>query len=123
MTKPSTLREDQRQPQEKATDEFSRLVIIVGYLWVVFELLSAHKSLVLSECHLNYPECAFAIVNCLVFAKLVLTRNYAWEIVVKLSRYVRPQPHPRRRETNLWATSSLIRSLRMRLSASDSGLN
>jgi len=67
MTEPTTPRRHQRHPREKATDEFSRLVIIFGYLWVVFELLSVHKSIVLSECHLNYPEHAFAIVNSLVF--------------------------------------------------------
>ena len=74
MTKRTTLRREQRHPREKATDEFSRLVIIFGYLWVTFELLSVHKSIVLSEYHLNYPEHAFAIVNCLVFAKVLLSR-------------------------------------------------
>ena len=123
MTEPATPSGHQRHPREQAIDELSRLVIIFGYLWVVFELLSVHNSVVLSEFHLDYPEHAFVIINFLVFAKVLLTRNCAWDIVFKLSRYLRPQPHPRPRETNLWATSSLIRSLRIRLSASDSGLN
>src|ERR1700689_216953 len=88
MTEPTTPRRHQRHPRETATDEFSRWVIIVGYLWVVFELLSIHKSIVLSEYHLNYPEHAFAIVNFLVFAKVLLTQNRLWDIVLKLWRCV-----------------------------------
>ena len=123
MTEPTTRSRQERHPREKATDEFSRLVIILGYLWVVFELLSVHNSIVLSEFHLDYPEHAFVIINFLVFAKVLLTRNCAWDIVLKLSRYVRPEPHPGLRETNLWAAGSWIRSLRIRLSEPDSGLN
>ena len=123
MAEQTTASERRQRPGEKAVDEFSKLVILFGYLWVVFELLSVHNSVVLSEFHLDYPEHAFVIINFLVFAKVLLTRNCAWDMVLKLSRYVRPQPHPGPRETNLSATSSLIRSLRMRLSASDSGLN
>jgi hypothetical protein len=123
MTEQTTVGGRRQPPGEKAVDEFSKWVILLGYLWVVFELLSVHNSVVLSEFHLDYPEHAFAIINFLVFAKVLLTRNCAWDIVLKLSRYVRPQPHPGPRETNLWATSSLIRSLRIRVSASDSGLN
>ena len=123
MAEKTTASGRRQRLEEKAVDEFSKLVILFGYLWVVFELLSVHNSVVLSEFHLDYPEHAFAIINFLVFAKVLLTRNCAWDIVFKLSRYLRPQPHPGPRETNLSATSSLIRSLRMRLSASDSGLN
>ena len=61
-----------RHMREKAIDELSRLVIIVGYLWVVFELLSVNKSIALSEYHLNYPEHAFGIINSMVFAKVLL---------------------------------------------------
>jgi hypothetical protein len=113
MTEPGV---DQRHLREKATDEFSRLVIIVGYLWIVIELLSVHKSIVLSEYHLDYPEHAFAIINSLVFAKVLLTRTRAWDTVLKLSRYVRPEPRPGPRETNPWSIGSWIHSLRIRLS-------
>jgi hypothetical protein len=118
MTEPTTPRRHQRHPRETATDEFSKLVVIVGYLWVVFELLSVHKSIVLSEYHLNYPEHAFAIVNFLVFAKVLLTRNRLWNIVLKLWRRVRSEQHPRPRETSLWAIDSRIRSPGMRVSSS-----
>ncbi len=75
MTEPTTPRRPQHHPREEATDAFSRLVIILGYLWVVFELLSVHKSIVLSEYRLGLREHAFAIVNFLVFAKVLLTQN------------------------------------------------
>ena len=119
MTEPTTPSRHQRHPRETATDEFSRLVIIVGYLWVVFELLSVHKSIVLSEYHLNYPEHAFAIVNSLVFAKVVLTQNRLWDIVLKLWRCVCSERHPGPRETSLWAIDSRIRSLGMSVSSPD----
>lgn len=59
-------------PREKAGDKFIKLVIICGYLWVVFVLLSILKSITLSEYHLDFPELIFAIVNLLVFAKVLL---------------------------------------------------
>ncbi len=92
MTEPTTPSGDKRHLREKAVDEFTRLVIIVGYLWVVFEFLLVRKSIVLSEYHLTYPEHAFAIVNSLVFGKVLLTRNCLWDIVLKLSRCVRAKP-------------------------------
>jgi hypothetical protein len=103
MTEPTTASTRQRHPREKALDEFSKLVILLGYLWIVFELLSVHNSLVLSEFHLDYPEHAFAILNSLVFAKVLLTRNCLWDIVVKVSRYLRPEPRSGPGKSNLWA--------------------
>lgn len=119
MTEPTTPSGHQRHLREKAVDEFTRLVIIFGYLWVVFEFLFVHKSIVLSEYDASYPEYAFAIVNSLVFGKILLTRNCLWDIVLKLSRCVRAKLHLRRRETNLWAIDNRIRSLGIRLSSSD----
>jgi hypothetical protein len=104
MTEPTTPSRQERHPREKATDEFSRLVIILGYLWVVFELLPVHKGIVLSEDHLNYPEHAFAIVNFLVFAKVLLTQNRLGDTVLKLLERIRAEPHPRARETSLRET-------------------
>jgi hypothetical protein len=95
-----------RHVRAKAVDELSRLVIIFGYLWVVFELLSVNKSIVLSECHLNYAEYAFAIINSLVFAKVLLTRNFIWDCVAKLLRHVFAKPHPSLRPTSLWAANT-----------------
>jgi len=62
----------QKHLRETAADEFKRFLAIFVYLWVVFALLSIHKSIVLSEHHLNFQEHAFAIINSLIFAKVLL---------------------------------------------------
>jgi hypothetical protein len=62
--------------KEKASDEFKRFIFIFLYLWVVFALLSLHKSFVLSQHHLDYQEHAFAFVNALVFAKVLLIAEH-----------------------------------------------
>jgi hypothetical protein len=58
--------------KEKASDEFRRFLVIFLYLWVVFGLLSIHKSIVLSQHQLDTEEHAFAIINAFVFAKVLL---------------------------------------------------
>jgi predicted metal-binding membrane protein len=66
----------QRRLRERAYDEFKRFIVIFLYLWVVFGLLSIHKSLVLSQSHLDYPEHAFAIINAFIFAKVLLVAEH-----------------------------------------------
>jgi hypothetical protein len=61
-----------RQLKERAVQEFRRFLVIFFYLWVVFGLLSIHKSIVLSQHHLDTEEHAFAIINAFVFAKVLL---------------------------------------------------
>ena len=61
-----------RSLKERAFTEFRRFVAIFLYLWVVFGLLSIHKSLVLSQRHLDYKEHTFAIINAFIFAKVLL---------------------------------------------------
>jgi hypothetical protein len=105
MTEPNTPSGHRRHLREKAVDEFSRLVILFGYLWVVFELLSVHKSVVLSEYHLDYPEHAFAIINSLVFAKVLLTRNWVCACTDREEALVQespanPHPLPRAQRTS-----------------------
>jgi hypothetical protein len=58
--------------KETASREFKRLLVIFLYLWVVFGLLSIHKSLVLSQHHLDTEEHTFAIINAFIFAKVLL---------------------------------------------------
>ncbi len=62
----------ERDLKGRAFKEFKRFIIIFLYLWVVFGLLSIHKSLVLSQHHLDTQEHVFAIVNAFVFAKVLL---------------------------------------------------
>jgi hypothetical protein len=66
----------QRQLKERAVDEFRRFLVIFLYLWVVFGLLSSHKSIVLSQHHLDTEEHAFAIINAFVFAKVLLVGEH-----------------------------------------------
>jgi hypothetical protein len=61
-----------RNLKERALEGFKRFVAIFLYLWVVFGLLSIHKNLVLSQRHLDYEEHTFAIIDALVFAKVLL---------------------------------------------------
>lgn len=61
-----------RNLKARAIEEFKRYVAIFLYLWVVFGLLSIHKSLVLTQRHLDYEEHTFAIINAFVFAKVLL---------------------------------------------------
>jgi hypothetical protein len=72
MTETSLPTRRQHHLKETAFDEFKRFIVIFLYLWVVFGLLSIHKTLVLSQNHLDYPEHAFAIINALIFGKVLL---------------------------------------------------
>ncbi len=65
-----------RSVQQRVIEEFKRFVIIFLYLWLVFGLLSIHKSMVLSQRHLDYAEHTFAIINALVFAKVLLVGEH-----------------------------------------------
>ncbi|MGA7316861.1 MAG: hypothetical protein WBX22_23145 [Silvibacterium sp.] len=58
--------------KESAFDEFKRFVVIFLYLWVVFALLSIHKSIILLERYLDSQEHTFAIINAFIFAKVLL---------------------------------------------------
>ena len=72
MVDESASTPQRRNLKERAFEEFKRFVAIFLYLWVVFGLLSIHKSLVLSQQHLDYEEHTFAIINAFVFAKVLL---------------------------------------------------
>jgi hypothetical protein len=76
MAEQSIPNSHQHHLKEKASDEFKRFIVIFLYLWVVFGLLSVHKSFVLSQHHLDYPEHAFAIINAFVFAKVLLVAEH-----------------------------------------------
>jgi hypothetical protein len=77
----------QRSLRDKASDEFRRMLVIFLYLWVVFGLLSIHKTLVLSQHHLDSQEHAFAIINAFVFAKVLLVGEH-----LKLGNRFRSKP-------------------------------
>ena len=67
-------RPDQRKPSLKARaiDEGKKMLIMVLYLWIFFAVLSLHKTAVLQQSGIDYQEQSFAIVNALIFAKVML---------------------------------------------------
>jgi hypothetical protein len=73
MAEPTAPLAHARHQREGALDGIIRFVIIIGYLWVVFAFPSVHKSIVLSEYNLDFPEYLFAIANLLVFVKVLLS--------------------------------------------------
>jgi hypothetical protein len=47
-------------------------LIITLYLWAVFGLLVLHKSMILSEHHLDFAYHGLALINALALAKVML---------------------------------------------------
>jgi hypothetical protein len=72
MAEESVTISPRRHLKERAADEFKRFIVIFLYLWVVFALLSLHKSFVLRQHHLDYEEHTFAFINAFIFAKVLL---------------------------------------------------
>ena len=58
--------------KERAKDQIRNFTLIFVYLWVVFGLLAVHESIVLSQHQIDYRFHGLAIVNALVFAKVML---------------------------------------------------
>jgi hypothetical protein len=95
MAEPTAPIAHPRHPREGALDGIIRFVIIFGYIWVVFAFPSVHKSIVLSEYNLNFPEYLFAIVNLLVFAKVLLSCE-VFHLRTWVSRQAPHKSHPLR---------------------------
>jgi hypothetical protein len=108
MAEPTAPIAHPRHLREEALDEFIRFVIIFGYFGVVFELLSVHKSIVLSEYHLDCPECFFAIVNVLVFAKVLLSCD-VFHLGTRVSRQAPHKSHPLRRPSEEESVAAFTR--------------
>ena len=64
----------ERKPdlKEKAKDQIGNFVLMFLYLWVVFGLLAVHELLVLSQHQIAYQSHGLAVVNALIFAKVML---------------------------------------------------
>jgi hypothetical protein len=58
--------------KERAIDEGKKMLVMVLYLWVFFAVLSLHRTAVLQNNGVSYTEQGFAIVNALIFAKVML---------------------------------------------------
>jgi hypothetical protein len=65
-------RNAQRHFKERAKDQIKNFGLMFLYLWIVFGLLAVHESMILSQHQLSYQAHGLAIVNALVFAKVML---------------------------------------------------
>ena len=64
-TAPQTLK-------QKAAHEVREYFVITAYLFLVFSLLVVHKSMILSEHHIDYTLHGVALINALALAKVML---------------------------------------------------
>jgi hypothetical protein len=58
--------------KKRAKDQIKSFGLMFLYLWVVFGMLALHESIILSQHQINYVWHGFAVVNALVFAKVML---------------------------------------------------
>lgn len=58
--------------EERAIDELKKFAVITLYLWVLFVLFAAYKRMLLHENGISVWNESFAIVNALIFGKVVL---------------------------------------------------
>jgi hypothetical protein len=58
--------------EERAVDELKKFAVIFLYLWVLFALFVAYKRMLLQENGISLWNQSFAIVNALIFGKVVL---------------------------------------------------
>lgn len=66
------MSDSQRQLKHKVVHEVREYFIISLYLFAVFSLFVVHKSLILSEHHIDYTLHGFALINALALAKVML---------------------------------------------------
>ncbi len=65
-------RRRQGQPESRALHELKEYAIITLYLWVLFVLLGLYKRMLLQENGISLWNQSFAIVNALIFGKVIL---------------------------------------------------
>jgi hypothetical protein len=65
-------REAQTDFKGRAKDQLKKFAVMFLYLWIVFGLLAVHESMILSQHELSFQAHGVAIVNALVFAKVML---------------------------------------------------
>jgi hypothetical protein len=58
--------------REKAKTQIKDFMIMFFYLWVVFGLLAVHESFVLSQHRIDFRPHGLALINALIFAKVML---------------------------------------------------
>jgi hypothetical protein len=61
-----------RTLKQRALEEFKKYLLITFYLWILFALLAEYKRVLLQENGINLWNQGYAIVNALIFGKVVL---------------------------------------------------
>jgi hypothetical protein len=56
----------------RAAEEFRSFVVLFLYLWVLFGVFVLNQDIALREQHINFTMQGFALINALVFAKVML---------------------------------------------------
>jgi hypothetical protein len=64
--------EYKRSLKERLLDSAKTFVLMFMYLWLVFGLLALHESVILSQNKIDYQSHGLAVVNALIFAKVML---------------------------------------------------
>jgi hypothetical protein len=64
--------EPKRNFKERAKDQIKDFALMFLYLWIVFGMLAVHESMILSQHQINYVAHGLAVINALVFAKVML---------------------------------------------------
>jgi hypothetical protein len=65
-------REYKRTLKERLLDSVKTFILMFLYLWLVFGLLALHESIILSQNKIDYQSHGLAVVNALIFAKVML---------------------------------------------------
>lgn len=77
---------DKRSLKTRAISELRRFIVITVYLWVLFALFSLYRRMILQEHGVSVWEQSFAIVNALIFAKVILIAQ-ALNLGARLRKY------------------------------------
>lgn len=71
----------------RAVEELKKFAVIVAYLWILFALFALYKRMILRENGISAWNQGFAIVNALIFGKVVLIAQ-----ALRLGRGLRKRP-------------------------------
>jgi hypothetical protein len=83
----ATAGERKESLETRALHELKRYAVIILYLWVLFALFAAYKRMLLQENGISLWNQSFAIVNALIFGKVILIAQ-----ALDLGRSLKEQP-------------------------------
>jgi hypothetical protein len=65
-------RKSEHNFKKRAKHQIESFALMFVYLWIVFGLLAIHESIILSQHQINYQAHGVAVINALIFAKVML---------------------------------------------------